>query len=145
MKNLKLLLLISFLTLLCCCRNDDCFTPPDPVVFEILDSTNQNIIANSTIDPSDIFIQENVGNGNSYGVQIKKTDDNKILLREIGYFNGTKDYTVYLALPNDVRKFNFSVQSSKRTQKCEGYKIDNISFMDVTATKENDFYKIVLQ
>ena len=86
-----------------------------------------------------------MGNGNSNGVQLKKTDDNKIILQEIGFFEGNKDYTVFLAFPNEVKKFNFSVQSSKRTGNCAGYKIDAIDFIDIVSGKDNGFYKIFLQ
>ena len=145
MKNIKIIFAISFFILLFSCRNDDCYTPPELVIFELLNSNNENIISNGSIDIPYIYAQQNVGNGNSNGVQLKKTDDNKIILQEIGFFEGSKDYTLFLAFQNEVKKFNFTVQSSKRTGNCAGYKIDAIDFTDIVGVKENGFYKIFLQ
>lgn len=79
MKNLVLIVIVILSVF--SCREDDCFTPPEPTIFQFVNINNEDLIKNGTISTSNIFIQENLGNGNSNGVQFEITDDSKILLK----------------------------------------------------------------
>ncbi len=141
---LKLTTILFLLMLAVSCRKDDCFTPPEPVVFEFVDVNNQNILQNGTIDISIITVQENTGNGNYYGVSVRATEDHKVIPERIGHFNGSKNYLVILNLPSQVKTFEFNVQSSAINGECTGYRIDQIGFSNVTATTQPGFYRIVI-
>lgn len=141
----KLILILTVILSIFSCREDDCYTPPEPTIFKFVNINNENLISNGTISTSNIFIQENVGNGNYNGVQFEKTDDNKILLKNIGNNDGIKNYDVYINLEPEIKKFSFTLKSSKITGKCSGYKVENITFQNITEVKENGYYKLTIE
>lgn len=73
-------------------------------------------------------------------VELTQTDDYKVILKNVGSFNGTQEYR-FTAAPNI---FFFSIKSSNVTTDCDGYQIDEINFENFVATKENGYYRIVL-
>ena len=143
---MKKLILILIVTLsIFSCREDDCYTPPEPTIFQFVNINNEDLIKNGTISTSNIFIQENLGNGNSNGVQFEITDESKILLKNIGNNDGIKNYDVFINLTTEVKQFSFSLKSSKITGKCTGYKVENITFQNIAAVKENGYYKLKIE
>lgn len=142
MKKIFLILTLTFIIF--SCRGADCFTPPETTVFEFVNANNENIIKNGTIDVSKIIIQENVGNGDLIGMQVKKSEDYKIIVEKIGWNDGLKNYNATIILPTEAKQFTFSVKSSKLTE-CGGYKIENVEFNNNNATKEAGYYKIKIE
>ena len=129
----RVLMLLSILLLTCSCKKD-CYTAPEKVVFELVNSSGQNLLENGTLTTVGISDSDGVG------VQITKTNDFKIVLERVGSFNGTKNYKLY----NTIKIAEFSIKSSPVTYDCDGFKIDEIKFDNVLYTKENGYYKVVL-
>lgn len=134
MKKLILFLLPLFLFTAC---GDDCYNAPQPVVFEFVNAAGENLIANGTL--TTYSIQDE----NQAGVQLTKTSDNRILLENVGAYDGTKNYKFY----SNVKLFDFSIQSSEFNSGCEGFQINKITFTGVAidVKDENGYYKIIFQ
>lgn len=134
MKKILLFLLLTFILTAC---GDDCYNAPQPIVFEFVDANDENLITNGTLDPF------SVSDENKVGVQLTKTDDGKVILENVGAYNGTKNYTFYSA----VKIFDFSIQSSEFKGGCDGYQINKLTFkgVDIDVIDEKGYYKIVLQ
>lgn len=144
MKKIFLKILLIFTTVfLYSCNEEDCFTPPENIVFEFVNSSGENLIQNGTLDNSKIIVQHNEGNGNSTGINVKIGEDYKISLKDIGWNDGNKIYDVYL-LTDPVKVFNFKVKSSRIKGKCSGYKIDDFEIENINVTKESGYYKIIV-
>ena len=145
MKRIFLTFSIIFTSLILLnCSEDDCFTPPENVVFEFVNVSGENLLQNGTLDKSKIIIQQNDGNGNLIGIKTNIREDNKISLEGVGWSESSKDYDVYLTM-NPIKTFRFKITSSKITGKCSGYKIDNIQIEDINSTSENGYYKIIVE
>ena len=122
---------------------DDCYKAPDPVVFEFVNSAGENLIQNGNLTSSEIVVQQDNGNGNFAGIEVEIRADKKVLLKNTGLFEGTKNYNVYLTT-DPVKIFNFKIEASKLTGDCEGFKINNLIVEDISSTKENGYYKITV-
>ncbi|MGV4413905.1 hypothetical protein [Chryseobacterium sp. T1] len=145
MNKIFLIFLVFFASIiLFSCDEDDCFTPPQNIVFEFINVSGENLIQNGTLGKSKIIIQQNEGNGNLIGINTNIREDNKISLEGIGWNEGTKNYDVYVMI-DPVKIFNFKVTSSKITGKCGGYKIDNFLIENINSTNKNGYYKITVE
>lgn len=134
----KTLLLFSITIILFSCK-DDCYTTPDSVIFEFVNSQGENLIQNGTLPA--FAIQEEAINCVSAVVELINTVDYKVKLQRVGSFNGTKNYRFFSA----IRFFDFSIRSSAVTTECEGFQIDQVEFDSISTTKEDKFYRIVLE
>lgn len=116
---------------------EECYNAPQPIVFEFVNSDDENLITNGTL--SNYSIQDE----NHVSIQLTKTDDNKIILEKVGAYNGTKNYTFY----SNVKVFDFSIQSSKFKGGCDGYQINKLTFTGIAidVTDEKGYYKITLE
>ncbi|GEJ43406.1 MULTISPECIES: hypothetical protein [unclassified Chryseobacterium] len=134
MKKTFIFLLITLLFISC---EKDCYNPPLPILFEFVNSNNENLIANGTL--TNYSVQDE----NNMNVQLTKTSDNKVILENVGAYNGTKKYTFY----SDIKTFDFSIQSSEFKGGCDGYQINKLTFtgINIDVTDEKGYYKIVLQ
>jgi len=134
-----ILLSLSFLS----CEEESCFTPPEPPVFEFVNANGDNLIASGLLTKGEIVIQQDLGNGNSLRINVQITEDNKALLENVGWYDGTRNYSVYLIL-DSVKSFNFSVRSSKIKDNCSGYKIDEVLIENTLSAKKDGYYRIVV-
>ncbi|MBM7420638.1 MULTISPECIES: hypothetical protein [Chryseobacterium] len=134
MKNIFLFLLMAFLFIAC---GEECYNAPQPIVFEFVNSDDENLITNGTL--SNYSIQDE----NHVSLQLTKTDDNKVILENVGAYNGTKNYTFY----SNVKVFDFSIQSSEFKGGCDGYQINKLTFTGIAidVTDEKGYYKIILE
>ena len=121
----------------------DCLVLPEPTVFNLVNTDGENVITNGTLPFSDILIYRVDGNDTLTGLQYNLITDNKIAIRELGWYNGTVNYKFWT--PDTT--FYFSVRSSRVSAAgCDNtYKIDNIKFTNITGSKENDFYKVTIK
>lgn len=133
----KFLLLLCFSLILISCKKD-CYTAPEKVVFEFVNSSGENLIQNGSL--TTYSIMRKTGQDSYTSVELTQTDDYKVILKNVGSFNRTQEYR-FTAAPNI---FFFSIKSSDVTTDCDGFQIDKIDFEDVVATKENGYYRIVL-
>jgi len=134
MKNIFLFLLMAFVFTAC---GEECYNAPQPIVFEFVNSNDENLIANGTL--GNYSIQDE----NHVSIQLTKTDDNKVVLENVGAYNGTKNYTFY----SNVKVFDFSIQSSEFKGGCDGYQINKLTFTGIAidVTDEKGYYKITLE
>ncbi|MBW7674306.1 hypothetical protein [Chryseobacterium chendengshani] len=134
MKKIILFLLFPFFLTAC---GDDCYNAPQPILFEFVNADNENLITNGTLGTFSIRDE------NQVGIQLTKTDDGKVILENVGSYNGTKNYTFY----SSVRVFDFSIESSEFNSGCEGYQIDKLTFkgIGIDVTDEKGYYKIILK
>ena len=133
MKKILFFLMTFVLT---ACGND-CYNAPLPIIFEFVDVNNVNLITNGTLNNFSIKDE------NQVVIQASKTDDDKIILENVGEYNGTKKYTFY----SSVKTFNFSIQSSEFKGGCDGFQINKLTFTGVgfDVKEEKGYYKIILQ
>lgn len=134
MKKIILFLLLTFVLTAC---GNDCYNAPLPIIFEFVDANNENLITNGTLDH--FSIQDE----NQVMIHLTKTNDDKIILENVGEYNGTKNYTFY----SSVKIFNFSIQSSEFKGGCDGFQINKLTFTGVgfDVKEEKGYYKIILQ
>lgn len=134
MKKIFIFLVIAFLFTAC---GEECYNAPQPIVFEFVNSDDENLITNGTL--SNYSIQDE----NNASLQLTKTDDNKIILENVGAYNGTKNYTFF----SNVKVFDFSIQSSEFKGGCDGYQINKLTFTGIAidVTDEKGYYKIILE
>lgn len=134
MKKIFLFLLMAFIFTAC---GEDCYNAPQPIVFEFVNSDDENLIANGTLTVYSIQDENHVS------LQLTKTDDNKVILENVGAYNGTKNYTFY----SNIKVFDFSIQSSEFKGGCDGYQINKLTFTGIAidVTDEKGYYKITLE
>ncbi|SFN90475.1 hypothetical protein SAMN05421741_11362 [Paenimyroides ummariense] len=102
------------------CEAENCFTPPEPTVFEFENDDGDNLIARGILTKGKIVIQQNLGNENRLGINVHITKDNKAQLENVSWFDGTRNDTAYIILYS-LKTFNFTVTSSKIKNNCSGY------------------------
>ncbi|AZB29555.1 MULTISPECIES: membrane lipoprotein lipid attachment site-containing protein [Chryseobacterium] len=134
MKKIFMFLVITFLFTAC---GEECYNAPQPIVFEFVNSDDENLITNGTL--SNYSIQDE----NNASLQLTKTDDNKVILENVGAYNGTKNYTFF----SNLKVFDFSIQSSEFKGGCDGYQINKLTFTGIAidVTDEKGYYKIILE
>lgn len=116
---------------------DDCYNAPQTIAFEFVNANDENLITNGTL--SNFSVSEE----NQAGIQLTKTSDDKVILENVGAYNGTKNYIFY----SNVKNFNFSIQSSEFKGGCDGYQINKLTFkgIGIDVKDEKGYYKIILE
>lgn len=134
MKKIFIFLLATLLFISC---EKDCYNAPLPIIFEFVNSSNENLIANGALTTYSVQDENNVG------VQLSKTSDNRVLVENVGAYNGTKKYKFF----SNIKDLDFSIQSSEFNGGCDGYQINKLTFtgIDIDVTDEKGYYKIVLE
>lgn len=134
MKKIFIFLLIASLFTAC---GEDCYNAPQPIVFEFVNSNDENLITNGSLSSYSI-VEEN-----QTGVQLTKTSDDKIILENVGAYNGIKNYK----FNSNLKNFDFSIQSSEFKGGCDGYQINKLTFtgVNIDVTDEKGYYKIVFK
>lgn len=134
MKKLFFLLIITFLFTAC---GEDCYNAPQPIAFKFVNANDENLITNGTL--TNYSVKEE----NQKAIQLTKTDENLLILENVGAYNGTKNYT----FTSNVRNFTFTIQSSEFKGGCDGYQINKLTFtgVGIDVKDENGYYKIIFQ
>ncbi|WP_426277580.1 hypothetical protein ACN9MN_00210 [Chryseobacterium sp. S-02] len=134
MKKIFIFFVMIFLFTAC---GEDCYNAPQPIVFEFVNSNDENLITNGSLTSYSI-VEEN-----QTGVQLTKTSDDKIILENVGAYNGTKNYK----FTSNIKNFDFSIQSSEFKGGCNGYQINKLTFtgIKIDVTDEKGYYKIIFQ
>ncbi|MFP3594681.1 hypothetical protein [Chryseobacterium sp. SIMBA_038] len=134
MKKIFIFLVMAFIFTAC---GDDCYNAPQPIAFEFVNADGENLITNGTLNPFSISDENHIG------VQLTKTSDDRIILENVGAYNGTKNYTFY----SNLKVFTFSIQSSEFKGGCDGFQINKLTFtgVGIDVTDEKGYYKIVLE
>lgn len=134
MKKILLFLTIALLFTAC---GEECYNAPQPIVFEFVNANDENLITNGTL------ISFSIKEENQTNIELTKTDDNKIILENVGAFHGTKNYV----FSSNLKVFDFSIESSEFKGGCDGYQINKLNFTGVAfdVKDENGYYKIIFQ
>ncbi|WP_449398690.1 hypothetical protein [Chryseobacterium wanjuense] len=134
MKKIFIFLLPILLFTAC---GDDCYNAPQPIVFQFVDSNDENLIANGSLTAYSVQDENHVG------VQLTKTEDNMVILENVGAYNGTKKYTFY----SNLKVFDFTIQSSEFKGGCDGFQINKLTFtgVGIDVTDEKGYYKIIFE
>ena len=119
MKTLIKLFLLIFPTVLlfhsCKEKCGDCFTPPSPFVFEVVDSTSgANLFQNGTLNPDSLRVTDQDGK-NVLFTFLSENDIDLIRVNSIGWQSETVDYTFKYS--NDTI-FGLHVVAERLTQDC---------------------------
>jgi hypothetical protein len=70
----------------------DCYNAPQPIVFEFTNSNNENLITNGSLTTYSVQDENNAN------VQLTKTSDDKVIVENVGAYNGTKIINFILIL-----------------------------------------------
>ncbi|KQR90835.1 hypothetical protein ASG01_14820 [Chryseobacterium sp. Leaf180] len=134
MKKFLLLLIIIFSAISC---GEECYNAPQPVVFQIVDADNKNLLTNGTLMPYAVKDE------NQKAVTLTPTEDGKLLLENVGAFNGTRNYTFSSA----VRNFEFAIEAKEFNSGCTGFQIKKITFtgINIDVKDENGTYRIIFK
>ncbi|GEN76695.1 hypothetical protein [Chryseobacterium hagamense] len=134
MKKLFFFFIIIFLFAAC---GEDCYNAPQPIAFKFVNTNDENLITNGTL--TNYSVKEE----NQKTIQLTKTDENLLILENVGAYNGTKNYT----FTSNVRNFTFTIQSSEFKGGCDGYQINKLTFtgVGIDVKDENGYYKIIFQ
>ncbi|WP_027386536.1 putative periplasmic lipoprotein [Chryseobacterium gregarium] len=134
MKKTFIFFVMAFLFTAC---GDDCYNAPQPIVFKFVNADDENLITNGTLTAYSIQDESQVG------VQLTKTDQDMVILENVGAYNGIKNYKFY----SNVKIFDFSIQSSEFKGGCDGYQINKLTFtgVGIDVKEEQGYYKIILK
>lgn len=134
MKKIFIFLVMALFVTSC---GEDCYNAPQPIVFEFVNSSDENLITNGTLTAYSIQDENNVS------VQLTKTSDGMVILENVGAYNGVKNYKFY----SNVKNLNFAIHSSEFKGGCDGFQINKLTFtgVGIDVTDENGHYRIVLQ
>ncbi|MGG7438704.1 hypothetical protein ACQ7CU_11530 [Chryseobacterium arthrosphaerae] len=134
MKKIFTFLLILLLFISC---EKECYNAPQPIVFEFTNSNNENLITNGTLTSYSVQDENNVN------IELTKTSENRVILENVGAYNGTKKYKFY----SNIKNLDFSIQSSEFNGGCDGFQINKLTFtgIGIDVKDEKGYYRIVLQ
>lgn len=134
---MKKIICFLILTLVLISCGEECYNAPQPIVFEFVNANNENLIANGSLGT--FYIKDE----NQANVPLTTTDDHKVILENVGVYNGVKNYKFY----SSVRNFDFSIESSEYKGGCDGYQINKLTFTGIAihVTDEKGYYKITFQ
>lgn len=143
MKKILFLTVLFSLMLFSCNDDDNCYTPPEPIVLEFVNKKGENLIQNGTLNKDKIIIQRQIDDDTKTGIFFS-IDDYKIAIKPTKLNNGTTNYDVLL-LTEPIKFFNFKVNSTELSGKCRGSKIDNILFEDIESILKNGVYQLIIE
>lgn len=127
MRKLFILLSIAFWG----CEPVQCFTPPEVLLFELVNKEGINLIESGDLSFRDILVRDKSSNSIS---DITLREDKYVILTEAGWFDGTKQFV--FTTPIDT--FELSITSSEiKSRKCGGNKIDGFSLNRPIKTELN--------
>lgn len=139
MKNLVFIFLISLFAI--SCDRKECFTPPEPLVFELVNTAGENLIANGDLVSGKFTVQKDLGNGNFQGMQISVREDKKLVISNVGFIEGIENYQFI----SEIKLFHFKVTSARISNDCGGYTIKSIDFQNLETSRQSGYYRIVLE
>lgn len=150
-KKLFFVLLLGMLSFQGCkkidCTGYDCFTPPEPFIFELLDkNTKENLFSNGTLDSTQIEVLDTLTN-NSVDFKFLTEDSiNVVVIYGIGWQLDRKAVDVVLRVSGtDI--VNVYVDSETLSEECCTFvkyyevKIGNANY---TQDKDSGWYQVLV-
>lgn len=148
-KSTILILIILIVTLSCENKNDcediDCFTPPSPFGFELVDKlTRENLFTNGTFNAMDIKVINLDNQENVEFTFIDEDDYNIIQINTIGWQTETVNYSISIS---DESIFELFVDAERLMGECcryTEYSEIQIINSEFESTQNSGFYKILV-
>lgn len=138
------LMLFSLLIIYSSCDNCSdvaCFTPPQPFIFNFVDSTGVNVFETGTYSINDLELTDNkTGDRISYDI----IEDQFLRIHSIGWESEEIDYSFSL---KNLDNINFTVNAERLPGKCCNFTrmTDfNVSSHDFIVSDETDIITITL-
>lgn len=132
--------MILFLGLFLACKDSEqCFTPPQPVIFEFVDEDGNNMISNGLLHANNFEFREYLGNMESRLVTYQISDDDRIQLDEAGWTAGVKQYE-FLSIFNSF----LIVVSAQENDGCGGTHIEDVAVSEVEHEERNGYIQVTL-
>ncbi|MDF0717869.1 hypothetical protein PY092_17020 [Muricauda sp. 334s03] len=117
----KLTLIVTFLFVLLACKEDcnECFTPPQPLLFELIGlETGANLISNGTYSSNDIKV---VDQSNNQALEFSIVQDGDIDLININSIGWESEAVNYQIIASDNLIFSLQVNAERITEGCCSY------------------------
>ena len=151
MKKITTILAIIILILTQSCKKENecedlsCFTPPEPLNFELVDKlTGENLFENGTYDPNDIRVINLDNQGAVYFTYIHENNYNIIMINAIGWKTETVNYAINI---NNENIFRLFVNAERLNGECcdyTEYKEIQIKNSEFELNQSTGIYKILV-
>ncbi len=147
---ISLVFVLAFTTWSCSkldkCNGIDCFTPPSPFEFELVDkSTGENLFTSGALNPDDITLV-NLDDQSSVDFQfIDENDYNVIVINSIGWQSETVNYSLEISSES---LFTLFVDCERLVGDCCSYTRYNeiaIEGLEYEQQEQDGIYKMMVE
>ncbi|WP_300675221.1 hypothetical protein [Soonwooa sp.] len=140
--KIKFFSFLAIVLFLISCRHDgyDCFTNPQPVILNLVDSKGHNLIETNELKVSDLKITSQKSDYKPT-VNLQEIQNHYIAVGGTGWYNGAEKFDISTPFKN----FTIKVISKELTGKCSGYVIEKVDFEGVDASNTQTIYNVVLK
>lgn len=152
MKNTLIYIIFIFtITIGACNKKDqcggvDCFTPPSPFMFELVDkSSGENLFTTGVLSPDDIKVLNLDDQSNLEFQFIGENDFNIIQIYSIGWETQIINYSIEISLES---LFTLFVDAERLSENCCAFTRYNkieIDGSEFELNEQNGIYKIMLE
>ncbi|MBE8712428.1 hypothetical protein [Sphingobacterium hungaricum] len=118
--------------LLVSCGKEDCFTAPEPVVFEFVDGAGNNLITTGALNPQNFDFRKVTGEFEDVKIDYSLGDDDRITINSFTDDPGVTNYRFY----SIIQSFSFSVKAEENAS-CEGNNIVDVLLIHDDYTEQN--------
>ncbi|MCF8714468.1 hypothetical protein JM658_06445 [Joostella atrarenae] len=149
MKRINLLL-FTLIIILQSCNNDDncdqdCFTPPNTFLFEVLDKTSgENLFTNETYNPEDIIITDSLNDNQSVAYTFISEDNlNLIQIGSIGWETEIVNLNINIS---EDHIFDLYVDVERKSENCCSFsQYNEIRVSNSELDTQTGIYKILVE
>ncbi|PRD48063.1 hypothetical protein C5745_05990 [Sphingobacterium haloxyli] len=121
------------------CEKQDCFTPPEPVVFEFVDAEGNNLITTGQLHNDNFEFREELGNDQNELVEHTIGVDDRVTLYSVGWSGGVEQFKFL----STIKSFSFLVKA-RNNKGCGGTKIEQVTLDDVEYQQKEGYFLITL-
>ncbi|NGM64139.1 hypothetical protein [Sphingobacterium sp. SGR-19] len=141
MNTIRLYLILACLCLLItACEKKDCFTPPEPVVFEFVDTEGNNLVTTGQLHKDNFEFREELGNHENELVEYGIREDDRISLPKVGWSDGVIQYKFL----STIKSFSFLIKATKN-KGCGGTTIEQVTLDDVEYEQKEGYILVILE
>lgn len=122
------------------CKKNDCFTPPEPVVFEFVNAEGKNLITTGQLHKNNFEFREELGDRENKLVAYDIRSDDRVILPKVAWTEGFIRYKFL----STIKSFPFTVKTSKN-QNCGGTIIEELKLDDVNYQQKDGYILVILE
>lgn len=149
MKRINLLL-FTLIIILQSCNNDDncdqdCFTPPNTFLFEVVDKTSgENLFTNKTYNPEDIIITDSLNDNQSVAYTFISEDNlNLIQIGSIGWETEIVNLNINIS---EDHIFDLYVDVERKSENCCSFsQYNEVRVSNSELDTQTRIYKILVE